>query len=175
MLQYINAGAGALGGLLGGIGKNEAIERMKDEINRMQQNNQNWYDRRYNEDATQRADAVRALEQARDTFKRENKSRAGTEAVMGGASEATAAAKEAGNKALADITGQVTAANEARKDNIEQQYLQRKASLDNAMAELNGQKKSGWDIASDTIGGAAAGFNSGMQAEGILAMLKQGK
>lgn len=175
MLQYIGAVAGALGGLFGGFGKNNAVERMRKLIEQQKQENQNWYDRRFNEDATQRADAVRALEQMRETLQRTNKARAGADAVMGGSGEATAEAKEQVNKAMADATSQIAAAGEKRKDEIEQQYRERKANLDNGILNLEGQKKSGWDIASDTIGGAAAGFGGGAQAEGILGMLKQGK
>lgn len=90
-----------------------------------------WYDRRYNEDATQRADAQRILTQTEESIKQRNKAAAGSAAVMGGTDESVAAAKEANNKALADATSQIAADAEARKDNIEATYMQN----DNALVE----------------------------------------
>ena len=46
------------------------------------------------------------------------------QAVMGGTDESVAAAKEANAKALADTASQIAVNAEARKDAIEQQYLQ---------------------------------------------------
>ena len=153
--------AGALGGLFGGIGKNKALNGMANSIGAMQSDNQNWYDRRYNEDATQRADAQRILTMTEDAIKRRNRAAAGTAAVMGSTQEAVAAEKEANNKMLADTMSNIAAAGERRKDAIEQQYLARKNALAEQLAGVRAQKKSALDIASDTIGGGASGILSG--------------
>ena len=57
----IGGAAGALGGIFGGISKNKMLKRMRNMINEQKRENQDWYDRRYNEDATQRADAQAIL------------------------------------------------------------------------------------------------------------------
>jgi hypothetical protein len=163
MLGAIIGGAtGALGGLFGSFGKNDAIKKQMQMIAQQQRENQDWYDRRYNEDATQRADAQRLLQMTEESIKKRNKAAAGTAAVMGGTAESVAAEKEANNKALADTTSQIAAAGEARKDQIEGQYRARKDQLDTAMAGLEGQKQSGLDIASNIIGGAGNGASLGM-------------
>ena len=131
-------------------------------VARMQRDNQDWYDRRYNEDATQRADAQRLLQMTEESIKKRNKAAAGTAAVMGGTAESVAAEKEANSKALADTTSQIVAAGDARKDQIENQYLSRKENLDNAMRELEGQKQSDLDILGGAIGGAAQGILGGL-------------
>jgi hypothetical protein len=163
MLGSIIGGAtGALGGLFGSFGKNDAIKKQMQMIAQQQRENQDWYDRRYNEDATQRADAQRLLQMTEESIKKRNKAAAGTAAVMGGTAESVAAEKEANNKALADTTSQIAAAGEARKDRIENQYMARKEQLNSAMRELEGQKQSDLDILGGAIGGAAQGILGGL-------------
>lgn len=131
-------------------------------VAQQQRENQDWYDRRYNEDATQRADAQRLLSITEDSIKKRNRAAAGTAAVMGGTNESIAAEKEAGNKAMADAVSQINAAGEQRKDQIENQYMARKDQLNNAMRELEGQKSSALDIIGQGIGGAASGVGLGL-------------
>lgn len=158
MIGIATAGLGAVGGLLGGLGKRSAIKKMIGQLEAKKRENQNWYDRRYNEDATQRADAQRLLTNVEDSIKKRNRQAAGTAAVMGGTAESVAAEKEANAKALTDTTSQIAAAADARKDSIEQQYRAKNDALDAQIAELEGQKPSGFDIASGAIGGAASGL-----------------
>lgn len=163
MLGSIIGGAvGALGGVLGGVSKNNAIREQMKLIAQQQRDNQDWYDRRYNEDATQRADAQRLLTMTEENIKKRNKAAAGTAAVMGGTGESEAAEKEAGNKAMADAVSQINAAGEARKDQIENQYLARKNQLDNAQRELEGQKSSTLDLINAGASGVASGLSLGL-------------
>lgn len=98
--------------------------------------NQNWYDRRYNEDATQRADAQRILTQTEESIRNRNRQAAGAQAVMGGTDESTAAAKAANAQALADATSQIAVNAENRKDQIEQTYQQRDSQINEALNNL---------------------------------------
>ena len=98
--------------------------------------NQNWYDRRYNEDATQRADAQRILTMTNENIRQRNQQAAGAQAVMGGTEESVAAAKAANNQALADATSQIAVNGERRKDQIEQQYMQTKSDLNDKLREI---------------------------------------
>lgn len=122
------------GAIFGGISASRSAKRQKQAVEAQRQKNQDWYDRRYNEDATQRADAQRILTMTEESIKNRNKQAAGSAAVMGGTEESVAAAKAANNQALADATSQIAASAEARKDNIEATYLKN----DNAyMEQLN--------------------------------------
>lgn len=107
------------------------MKRAKKNVEAQRKKNQDWYDRRYNEDATQRADAQRILTQTEESIKQRNKQAAGSAAVMGGTDESVAAAKAANNQALADATSQIAANAEVRKDNIEATYM----ANDNAFVE----------------------------------------
>ena len=125
MIGSIIGGALKAGGaIFGGISASKAIKKAKQNVEAQRQKNQDWYDRRYNEDATQRADAQRILTQTEESIKQRNKQAAGAAAVMGGTDESVAAAKAANNQALADATSQIAANAEARKDNIEATYMQ---------------------------------------------------
>lgn len=130
-MGLIGSAIGAVGSIFGGIKASKAMKKVKRNVEAQRQKNQDWYDRRYNEDATQRADAQRILTQTEESIKQRNKAAAGSAAVMGGTDESVAAAKEANNKALADATSQIAADAEARKDNIEATYMQN----DNAFVE----------------------------------------
>ena len=158
----IGGSVGALGGIFGGISKNKMLKKMRKMINEQKRENQNWYDRRYNEDATQRADAQAILTKTADMIKRRNQQSAGTQAVMGGTEESAAAAKVANAKALSDATSQIAVAGAQRKDQIEGQYRERQHQLDEQLRQLEGEKVDGFGMISNAIGGAVNGFASGM-------------
>ena len=158
----IGGTAGALGGIFGGISKNKMLKKQMAMIKEQKRENQDWYDRRYNEDSTQRADAQAILSQTADMIRRRNQQSAGTQAVMGGTEESAAAAKDANSKALADATSQIAVAGAQRKDQIEGQYRERQQQLDETLRQLQGQKQDGFQMVSNAIGGAANGFASGM-------------
>lgn len=119
--------------------------------------NQNWYDRRYNEDATQRADAQRILTMTNENIKQRNQQAAGAQAVMGGTEESVAAAKAANNQALADATSQIAVNGERRKDQIESQYLQTKSDLNDKLNNVEQAKAQAVSQAAQGV--AQAGSN----------------
>ena len=130
-MGLIGSALGAAGAVFGGISASKAMKKMKRNVEAQRKKNQDWYDRRYNEDATQRADAQRILTQTEESIKQRNRQATGAAAVMGGTDESVAAAKAANNEALADATAQIAANADARKDSIEATYLQN----DNAFVE----------------------------------------
>lgn len=132
----LNIGAG----IFGGISASKAMKKVKKNLEGQMQENQNWYDRRYNEDATQRADAQRILTITNENIKQRNRQAAGAQAVMGGTEESMAAAKAAGNQALAEATSQIAMNGERRKDQIESQYMQTKADLNEKLNNLEQAK-----------------------------------
>lgn len=136
----IGGAAGALGGIFGGISKNKMLKKQMAMIKEQKRENQDWYDRRYNEDATQRADAQRILAITEQNIRNRNRQAAGTAAVMGGTDESVAATKAANASAMADAASQIAIAGDRRKDNIEQQYQTTKASINEKLNELEKQK-----------------------------------
>lgn len=158
----LGGAAGALGGIFGGISKNRMLKRQMSMVNEQKRENQDWYDRRYNEDATQRADAQAILTQTADMIRRRNQQSAGAQAVMGGTDESAATAKSANASAMADAASQIAVAGDRRKDQIEGQYRERQQQLNEKLRELEAGKVDGFGMVSNAIGGAANGFASGM-------------
>lgn len=136
----IGGALGIGGAIFGGISASKAMKKVKENIEGQKSENESWYNRRYNEDATQRADAQRILTITQNSIKERNRQAAGTQAVMGGTEESVAAAKAANNQALADATSQIAAAGDRRKDAIEQQYQARDAQLDEQLNNMEIEK-----------------------------------
>lgn len=149
---------GAAGSIFGGISASKAMRRVKKNLQAQKEANQNWYDRRYNEDATQRADAQRILTQTEESIRNRNRQAAGAQAVMGGTDESTAAAKAANAQALADATSQIAAGAENRKDQIEQTYQQRDSQINEALNNLETNKAQAISQAVQGVAKAGAGI-----------------
>ena len=154
-MGLIGAALGAAGSIFGGISASKAMKRAKANVERQMRENQDWYDRRYNEDATQRADAQRILTMTEDSIKRRNRAAAGTAAVMGGTDESVAAEKAANAQTMADATSQIAANADARKYAIENQFMSRKEDLNNQLNEIEKGKAQAISQAVQGVTGAA--------------------
>ena len=149
---------GAAGSIFGGISASKAMKRVKKNLQAQKEANQNWYDRRYNEDATQRADAQRILTQTEESIRNRNRQAAGSQAEMGGTDESVAAEKAANAEAWADATAQIAAGAENRKDQIEQTYQQRDSQINEALNNLEMNKAQAISQAVQGVAKAGAGI-----------------
>ena len=154
----ISGAAGLAGGLFGGLAQRSRLRKQREMVQKAQGENEDWYNRNYNEDMTQRADAQRVLSLTEQRIRERNRQAAGAAAVAGGSDEGVAAAKAAGNQAAADAASQVAASGGARKERVENQYIARKDALDEEARRLEGATPSALDIASGAIGGGANGL-----------------
>ena len=153
----IGGALGIGGAIFGGISASKAMKRAKKMVEEQKKENQNWYDRRYNEDSTQRADAQRILTQTNEAIRQRNQAAAGSAAVMGGTEESVAATKAANAQAIADATSQIAVNGERRKDQIESQYLQTKSDLNQQLQNLEIGKANA--VSQAVQGVASAGAN----------------
>lgn len=153
----IGAGLTAVGSIFGNISASKAMKGVKNNLEQQRKKNQDWYDRRYNEDATQRADAQAILRRVEESIKKRNQQAAGTQAVMGGTDESVAAAKAANNEALTSAATNIAVNAEARKDAIESQYQQTDTSLQQQLNDLEIKKAA--NISQAIQGVAKAGSN----------------
>lgn len=160
----IGAGLGLASSIAGGIANRKARRKQEQMLAKQQRENQAWYDRRYNEDPTKRADTVRLLTQMQEQIKNRNRAAKGRQAVMGGTEDSTTAVKEANNKTLADTTSQIVAANEARKDAIEQQYQQNKRSIQGQQMQMEAEKSADTANAVAGVAGTAANIAATLDA-----------
>lgn len=126
--------------IFGGIAASKAMSKVQDNLQQRQKENTDWFNRRYNEDATQRADAQRILAMTQKSIQDRNKAAAASAAVTGATEESLAASKAANNEALAESMSQIALNGERRKDAVEQQYMQTKSSLSDKLNDLEMQK-----------------------------------
>ena len=158
--SLIGAGLGVASSIFGGISARKARRKQERMLAQQEKENQAWYDRKYNEDPTKRADTVRLLTQMQEQIKNRNKAAKGRQAVMGGTEDSTTAVKEANNKTLADTTSQIVAANESRKDAIEGQYQARKDAIQNKRMGLEAEKAADTASVAAGVAGTAANIAS---------------
>lgn len=158
----VGAGLSLASSIASGIANRKAQEKQEEMLAQQKKENQAWYDRKYNEDPTKRADTVRLLTQMQEQIKNRNQAAKGRQAVMGGTEDSTTATKEANNKTLADMTSQIVAANESRKDSIEQQYQQNKNSIENKQIQMEADKAGNSANTAAAVAGTAANIASAL-------------
>lgn len=147
------AAASAIGSAIMGANKAKKNRRA---LENERISNEAWYNRRINEDATQRADAQRVLQRTEDAIRERNKSAAGTQSVMGGTEESLSATKAANANAMANAASQIAAAGSDRKDAIESQYLNRNDAISSKLADIRSQEQDNFAQAVKGVGQAAA-------------------
>ncbi len=129
----IGAGVGAVVGIGASIyGANKASNeraKMDKYLNDQNADNTAWYNNNYNGDYMQRADTQALMKNTRDALRQNNKVASNMAVVTGSTPEAEAVAKEQSNKVLTDTANRVAATGQAWKDNIQQQYMNRKAQI----------------------------------------------
>ena len=120
----IGAGLSALGGA-------RAARQKRRELAKQESENNAWYDQRYNELGTERADAQAALSAMRAAQAQRMQAARGAGAVMGASAGSVAAEKNAANMAMGQTIGQINAGAEAYKQGIENTYMQNKNDISN--------------------------------------------
>lgn len=124
------AAAASIGNaLFGAASARKEKQRQERMYNRAILDNENWYKRRYNEDATARADAQAAMTRANEANARRTRAARGRKAVVGGTDASMASVQRANAKAVGDALANITVNAQSRKDNIEAQYRQRDSDL----------------------------------------------
>lgn len=106
-------------------------------INKQKKENRDWYNRRYYEDATQRADAQRMITRTNDAIKKRTQAAYGRKAVVGGTDATLASTQQANAETMGNAMGDIVANAENRKDDIEAQYRERQQQLEGAESDVN--------------------------------------
>ena len=152
--SLIGAGLSIAGSIGGAVAGSKVAREERRRLARLNAENASWYNRRYNEDVTQRADTQRILSQTEEAIRNRNKGIAGTQAVMGGSTAAVTAERAANSSAIGNTTAAIVAGSEARKDAVENQYLQRKDTIEGLQAAANAQKAQSIATAAKGVGAA---------------------
>ena len=167
----IAAGISALSSLAGqGISSaqnKKAAQNREEYLNRRRQEEEDWYNRNYYADPTQRADAQRAINMISEELKNRSRATAGRAAMGGATEEAVAQEKALGNQALADVVSSIAADNSKRKDAIDAQHHQAVQNINDAEFNMqeaeNARKAQNLQTAMASAGNLAAAIagNSG--------------
>lgn len=150
-LSALSAGAGAW------LGKKAADDERK-RLDGVERRNENWYNKNFNEDPLQRLGAQAAWTRANEAVKAHRRASAGRAAVMGSTPEQTQADATQGLNMLGETAGNIAAGADARRDNIEQQYMARQDNIEAQRAGVAQQQMQ--SIASAAQAGAK--FGQGM-------------
>ena len=156
--SLIGAAIGGLSSLYGSWKSSQAAKEANKKIAEMQRENQNWYDRRYNEDPLQRSSAQRVLTKTQEMLRDRNKAAAGRAAVMGGTEESVAAEKARNNDALTEAASRIAAQGDAQKDAVEQQYRNTKTALTQQQIGIEQQRANNIAQAAAGVGKAVGGL-----------------
>lgn len=141
MIGAILGAAGSVGSaLFSGIKSARAARKAKQQVEQQKAENTAWYNRRYNEDGTQRADAQRLLRRTQEAITNRNKDAAATQAVVGGTEESVAATKKANANALSETASAINAQADARKDSVEASYRSQDSALNNQLNNMELQR-----------------------------------
>lgn len=161
----IGAGLKVAGNIIGGAAQARAARKQRAIIDKQKKDNEAWYNRNYYEDSTQRSDAQRAMQMARDAMKSRYNQAQASGVVTGATDESVAAQKAATNQVVSSAASSIAATGDARKDSIDQQYLNTKSNL--AQQEAATWQKQGAAIgqAAQGVGQAAGSF---MESSGLF-------
>lgn len=161
----IGAGLKVAGSIIGGAAQARAARKQRAIIDKQKKDNEAWYNRNYYEDSTQRSDAQRAMQMARDAMKSRYNQAQASGVVTGATDESIAAQKAATNQVVSTAASSIAATGDARKDSIDQQYLNTKSNL--AQQEAATWQKQGAAIgqAAQGVGQAAGSF---MESSGLF-------
>lgn len=141
---FISAAIGAATSLIGtgitALGGARAARQKSRELAKQERENNAWYDQRYNELGTERADAQAALSAMRAAQAQRMSAARGASAVMGASAGSVAAEKAGANLAMAQTIGQINASAEQFKQGIENTYLQKKNDISNQRMNMYQQQ-----------------------------------
>lgn len=118
----IGTGIKAAGSILADIQNARSARKVEGQIDAQEKRQQDWYNREYNGDYTQRSDALALLNQTEQSILKRNRNAAGAAAVSGATEESVAASKQANNEALASAVSAINANASARKDAVQSTF-----------------------------------------------------
>ena len=140
----ISAGAGLLGGLIGGIRAGKQRKKAQRALNEEKEYNENLFNREYYSDPLERSDNAALLRSLREGLKARTKQSAATAAVTGATPEAMLAEKEAANNTIGNTMSNLGAMNQQYKDNVMNRYLTQRNNIAQQQQQIYGQNAQGW-------------------------------
>lgn len=165
MIGGIISGVGKVGAAIaGGIAGRRAARRNKKLLRKLERENQEWYDKEYNADFTQRADAQASLNAARKILDERYARAKGAAAVSGATDESVALEKKAANETLADVTSSIASRADAYKEQVRSNYDATRTDIAQQRMGVNNQQAQNVQSAANQISDAAATLGSAISS-----------
>ena len=153
--SLIGGGIGVLGSVAGAIGSARKMKQAGDMLTAQQDQNQAWYDKEYNTDYTQRADAQAILNKTREMANENRKRARGMSVVAGATDESVAMENEASNDMIANTMGNINQSADAYKQSVQGQFRATQQQLD--QQQYNNKIAEAQNIANAASGVSKAG------------------
>ena len=157
-MSILGIAAGVGSAIFGAVSAARQARKRNDLLDEQEKRNQELYDRRYNEDVTQRSEAQAYINRMRTALSERSKAARGRQAAGGATTEAVAAEKKAGATAMGDFLGRLASQASARRGNIEDAYLSRKDAIDSARANIAANTAAQTQQAVSNLAGAVSEF-----------------
>lgn len=165
------AALSATSSIIGSARAKKQAEKAEAQLDLQRKQNEDWYNRRYNEDYTQTAEAQRALTLARENAQQQLAAARGRQAVVGGTEESVAATQEAVNRGLAETMSGIAAQGTARRDAVEDTYLRNRGTISQQYMQMYNNRA---NAVSQGASNASQGFTNFAMSD-LSAHLDTGK
>ena len=161
----VTAGLGGAAALLssiyGGVTSSIQNKKARELIQQQRDENRRWYDIQMARDYTRRSDVQAAINRQRELLDEQYKRARATNAVAGGTDEALALQQQGANQALSNTMTDIASQASSYKDNVERQYRQQDAAINQQQAQDLRQQ------AAASAKAASQAVNAGLNLEGI--------
>lgn len=145
-LSLIGLGIGAVGGIFGGIKSAQAAKKQQEEIEKLQQKSDAWYNRNYYSNYMDSTEAKAAMKRVEDTLRRRSQNTAANAAISGTTPESVVAQQQADAQIVSDTATKLAGESTAIKRQVDAQ----KNASDMQLAQLRSQQ-----MALNEAGGSA--------------------
>lgn len=154
----INMGLNVVGGVLGAIGSARANKKVQQQLDNQRAANQSWFNRKYNENPLERADAIALINATRDAMLSSNRNAQARASVAGASEESVAAQKAASTNAMANTASNIALDGARRKEAFEQQYMAKNDAYDDRQANIYQNQGNAWLQAGALLANSGQGF-----------------
>lgn len=166
---------GLIGGIIGGIGSavagivgsnaaKKAAKRNQKLLNEQEESAKEWYDKEYNSNFIDRADARAAIAKTRDILADRYKAAEGAAAVTGATEESLARQKAAANETVAEVTSNIAQQADAYKQSVRENYEGQMDAVRQQTMGVNNQKANATIHAAQGMAKAAEGLGNAVDS-----------
>ena len=148
------------GALYGGIKSGKLNREAEYMLQKQRDENKQWYNIKMAQDYTRRTDVQAAINRQRELLNEQYKRARATNAVAGGTDQSLALQQQAANQSLSQTMTDIASQASSYKDNVEQQYRQQDAALNQQQIQGLQQR------AASTAQAASQVVNSGIKMVG---------